>query len=108
MTKNAGINLEFAKLCHERNCQVIIGDVRLTPEAEEWIATTKKSTSKVLYRQTDVAEWDQLLDLINAAEKSFGNVLGCECLLALWHSEKVLKPVSRYVAGAGVFEPVGD
>ncbi|XTI89327.1 15-hydroxyprostaglandin dehydrogenase [Cenococcum geophilum] len=63
MTKGTGINLEFAKLCHERYCQVIIGDVRLTPEAEEWIATTKESTSK-----------DQLQDLINAAEKSFGNV----------------------------------
>ena len=31
--------------------------------------------------------------------------LTCEYLLALWHSEKVLKPVSRYVVGAGVFEP---
>jgi len=56
MTKGTGINLEFAKLCHERYCQVIIGDVRLTPEAEEWIATTKESTSKVLYQQTDVAK----------------------------------------------------
>lgn len=56
MTKNTGINLEFAKICHERNCQVIIGDVRLTPEAEEWIAATKESISKVLYQQTDVAK----------------------------------------------------
>ena len=74
MTRDAGINLEFAKLCHERNCQVIIGDVRLTPEAEEWVATTKESTPKVLYQQTDVAKWDQLQDLMNAAEKRIGNV----------------------------------
>ena len=69
MTKNAG-----AKLCHKRNCQVILRDVRLTPEAEEWITTTKESMAKVLYRQTDVAKWDQLRDLLNAAVKSFGNV----------------------------------
>lgn len=34
--------------------------------------------------------------------------LTCEYLLALWHSKNVLKPVSRYVADAGVFEPLGD
>ena len=56
MTKDTGINLNFAKLCYERNCQVIIGNVRLTPEAGEWIATTKESTSKALYQQTDVAK----------------------------------------------------
>ena len=33
--------------------------------------------------------------------------LTCEYLLALWRSEKVLKPVSRYVAGAGVIEFIG-
>jgi len=42
MTKNTCINLEFAKICHEKSYQVIIGDVRLTPEADEWIATTKE------------------------------------------------------------------
>jgi hypothetical protein len=56
MTKSTGINLEFAKLCQERNCQVIIGDVQLVPEADEWIAATKESTSKALYQQTDVAK----------------------------------------------------
>lgn len=83
----SGINLEFAKLCHERYAQVIIGDVRLTPEAEEWIATTKSSAPKVIYQKTDVAKWDQLLDLLDVAEKEFGDV------------------PDLYVAGAGVFEP---
>jgi hypothetical protein len=35
-------------------------------------------------------------------------LLTCEYLLALRHSENVLEPVSRYVAGAGVFELLGD
>jgi len=83
----SGINLEFAKLAHQRNSQVVIGDVRLTPEAEEWIATTKGSASKVVYQQTDVAKWDQLQSLLDVSEKEFGDV------------------PDLYVAGAGVFEP---
>jgi hypothetical protein len=46
----------------------------LTPEAEEWIATTKGSTAKVVYQQTDVAKWDQLQALLEVSEKEFGDV----------------------------------
>ncbi|TPX10395.1 uncharacterized protein E0L32_008614 [Thyridium curvatum] len=85
----SGINLEFAKLCQKHGCRVIVADIRSTPELEDWLRDVERAETKVVYQQTDVAEWDQLKSLIKTSERQFGEV------------------PDIYVAGAGIFEAKG-
>jgi NAD(P)-dependent dehydrogenase (short-subunit alcohol dehydrogenase family) len=81
-----GIGLSLAQQCHKLGAKILIGDLRLTPEALEWSYSLPKAT---FYFQTcSVDDWAQLHGLITASVTHFGAV------------PDVYAPV------AGVFEPL--
>ena len=67
-----------------KGAKVVIGDLRLSTEAEEFA----KSSKDVTFVECDVTNWKDLQNLITASEERFGDV------------------PDVYVPGAGIFEPV--
>ena len=63
---------------------MIIADIRLTKEAEEYVS----AASNVIFQKCDVTVWADLENVIAVSEKEFGDV------------------PDVYVPGAGIFEPV--
>jgi NAD(P)-dependent dehydrogenase (short-subunit alcohol dehydrogenase family) len=83
----SGINLAFAKLAEQGGAKVIIADVKLTTDAEDFMrATAAKGT--VISVHCDVTKRVDLENLAQESEKRFGDV------------------PDVWIAGAGVFEPV--
>lgn len=81
----SGINLSFVKLAVQREARgVIIGDLKLTPEAEKFV---QASSTNVIFTKCDVTRRKDLENLVKVAADEFGDV------------------PDVYVAGAGVFEP---
>jgi NAD(P)-dependent dehydrogenase (short-subunit alcohol dehydrogenase family) len=71
----AGINYCFAKLLLERNCNVVIGDLGLRPEAQKLVDEYSGKGSekpRATFVKTDVAQWPDLDTLFAAADKEFG------------------------------------
>ena len=85
----SGICLAFAKLLLSRNCNVLIADLQLTPEAQELVSAKndKPETGRAVFKQTDVTDWKQLQAAFDAALQEFG-ALDIVC------------------PGAGIFDPV--
>ncbi|KAK4503845.1 hypothetical protein PRZ48_004760 [Zasmidium cellare] len=81
----SGIGFALSRLLHEKGARIVIGDVKLVPEAEEWIKQVPKE--EVFWQTCDVTSWKDLHDLISASVKHFGDV------------------PDIYVPSAGVFEP---
>lgn len=79
----SGINLAFCQKASALKAKILIADLRLTPEASQYI----KDTPEVVFETCDVAKWSDLQKLVPAAVKQFGTV------------------PDVFVAGAGVFEP---
>ncbi|MCJ1486202.1 hypothetical protein MMC06_006378 [Schaereria dolodes] len=79
----SGINLAFARLANTQGASVIIADLRLTDEAEEFV----KLAENVVFAKCDVVNWEDLQNLIDVSKKEFGDV------------------PDVYIAGAAVFEP---
>jgi NAD(P)-dependent dehydrogenase (short-subunit alcohol dehydrogenase family) len=67
----SGIGFAFAKLCHSKGARVLLGDLKLTKEAEEYAA---KDKSNIAFEKCDVTSWDDLHNLISASVKKFGSV----------------------------------
>jgi NADP-dependent 3-hydroxy acid dehydrogenase YdfG len=72
-------------LAHNKGARVIIADLRLTKEAEDFLATAGVS---VVFQPCDVVKRSDLESLIAVSQERFGDV------------------PDVYIAGAGVFEPV--
>ncbi|KAK5121266.1 hypothetical protein LTR85_005432 [Meristemomyces frigidus] len=81
----SGIGFAFAKLCHSRGARVLIGDLKLVAEAEQYVS--QESEADVFFEHCDVTSWTSLHNLISASVRKFGNV------------PDIYAPV------AGVFEP---
>ena len=81
-----GIGLAFATRLLESGCNVMIVDLALTDEAEELLERHTKSP-KVVFQETDVADWSQLQ-------------------LAFDHTIKTFGGLDIVCPGAGIFEPV--
>ena len=79
-----GINLAFAQLVASKGAKVVIGDLRLSPEADELV----KSSDDVVFQKCDVTNWKDLQNLVTVSHQKFGDV------------------PDVYVPGAGIFEPV--
>ncbi len=71
MSTISSIGFAFAKLCHTKGARVILGDLKLTQEAEEYDA---KDKSNIIFEKCDVTSWDDLHNLISASVKKFGDV----------------------------------
>ncbi|KAG4434648.1 hypothetical protein IFR05_009853, partial [Cadophora sp. M221] len=92
----SGICLEFTKLLLANNCNVLIADLQLLPEAEALISSTSGSSNGVngsgsgkaraVFQKTDVTDWAQLEKAFERVVSEFGELhLVCP--------------------GAGIFEP---
>lgn len=81
----SGIGLAFAQLCCKAGARVIIADLKLTADAQNFIDTT--DSSKVIFQKCDVSCWTDLHDSITASVTAFGDV------------PDIYAPV------AGIFEP---
>ncbi|KAJ1323115.1 15-hydroxyprostaglandin dehydrogenase (NAD) [Microdochium nivale] len=92
----SGINLAFAKLLLENDCNVIIADLALRPAAKALVdqyANSDRDNNnnhsrlpRAVYLKTDVTDWAQLEAMFTTAETHFG-------------SAEIVCP------GAGVYEP---
>lgn len=101
----AGINLSFARLLASKGANVVAADLQETEALKELMKNSRSvppdhstasssspklcSSSKVLYKKTDVTDWKSLAELFEFSKKELGAVdLLCN--------------------GAGVFEPVSQ
>lgn len=94
-TVYTGINLEFARVLLRNDCNVLLADLKLRPEAQELVEqyqqqqhADKKTTksARAVFHRTDATKWSDLASAFEAAEKEFG-------------AYDIVCP------GAGVFEP---
>jgi len=82
----SGIGFEFARACHNAGAKILVGDLRLVPEAADWASTL--SDTSFHFQKTDVSDWSSLHALVTASSKHFGSL------------PDVFAPV------AGIFEPL--
>ena len=68
----SGIGFSFARLCHASGARVLVGDLKLTSEAEEYLSSHQESEIK--FETCDVTSWTSLHNLITASLKVFGDV----------------------------------
>lgn len=68
----SGIGFAFASLCHNQGARVLIGDLKLTEEAQSYVSS--KSKSEIHFETCDVTNWKDLHNLITASLKTFGDV----------------------------------
>ena len=68
----SGIGLALVKLCHSQGARVLIGDLKLTKEAEEYMS--QSSGNDVAFETCDVSSWKSLHELISASVTKFGEV----------------------------------
>lgn len=76
----SGIGLSFAKLFHARGGRVLIGDLKLTSVAEDFMHTTEvDSPGSVIFRKCDVTDWKDLHSLISTSMQEFGEAPDVYC-----------------------------
>lgn len=81
----SGIGLALCVLALSRGAKgIVIGDLKLQPEAEELVSENPKT---VIFAKCDVTKWADLKNLVTVSEKEFGDV------------PDIYAPI------AGVFEP---
>ncbi|KAI7327573.1 hypothetical protein KC315_g7038, partial [Hortaea werneckii] len=85
----SGINYVFAKQLLERNCNVLLADLALRPEAQALIdqySAHDGRTPRAIFVKTDVVQWPDLDNVFTTADAEFGGA-------------DIVCP------GAGVYEP---
>lgn len=55
----------------EKNCNVVIADLGLRPEAQK-LVDEYTTQPRAVFVKTDVVMWDQLMNMFDVAEKEFG------------------------------------
>lgn len=77
----SGIGLCFVKLFHGRGGRVLIGDIRLTGQAEAFLHETEASDrpGSVVFASCDVTDWKALESLVSTSIKEFGAVPDVYC-----------------------------
>ncbi|KAH7024377.1 putative short chain dehydrogenase/ reductase [Microdochium trichocladiopsis] len=88
----SGINLAFAQLLLENNCNVLFADLTMRQEAQVLVnkysqADPTSSAARAAFHRTDVTDWSQLEAMFLAAESAFNT------------------PIDIVCPGAGVYEP---
>ncbi|KAK5072900.1 hypothetical protein LTR64_000691 [Lithohypha guttulata] len=80
----SGIGFALAKLCHDNGARVLIGDLKLTSEAEEYISAQSNNdkATGVTWTKCDVKEWKDLHNLISKSLEVFGDVPDVYCPVA--------------------------
>lgn len=83
----SGINLAFAKLAEQRGAKIVIADLKLTSDAEDFMRVSE-AKGTVIFVHCDVTKRADLENLAQESDKKFGDA------------------PDVWIAGAGVFEPV--
>lgn len=68
----SGIGFALARKCHENGARVIVGDLKLVAEAEQYVS--KANPAEICFQHCDVTSWKSLHDLISASVKMLGDV----------------------------------
>ncbi|KAL8936744.1 MAG: hypothetical protein Q9211_004038 [Gyalolechia sp. 1 TL-2023] len=71
----SGINLAFARLLLAKQCNVVIADLALRPEAKEVVdahTAPSRSSARAVFQETDVRDWSQLERMFHTASREFG------------------------------------
>lgn len=88
----SGINLAFTRFLLARQCNVLLADLALRPEAQDLVnahsSRTKLSNGRAVFQKTDVRVWKDLEKMFEAAGSAFGGGVDVVC------------------PGAGIWEPV--
>ncbi|KAL9124271.1 MAG: hypothetical protein Q9217_006380 [Psora testacea] len=88
----SGINLAFTRLLLSRQCNVLLADLALRPEAEDLVnvhsSRTKLSNGRAVFQHTDVRDWTHLDRCFERARDEFGG-----------------REVDVVCPGAGIYEP---
>ena len=79
-----GIGLAFTRLAVSRGAHVVVGDLKLTSEAESFVSS---HPAEIYFQKCDVSSWSDLAALNTAALKHFSAV------------------PDVYIPNAGIFEP---
>ncbi|EMT67093.1 hypothetical protein NOF04DRAFT_16033 [Fusarium oxysporum II5] len=69
----SGINYEFAQILLAKNCNVVIADLSLRPEAEALVLKYKDSSPRAVFVKTDVTSWKDLTNAFKTAVREFGD-----------------------------------
>jgi len=73
----SGIGLSFVKLCHSKGARILIGDLKLTSEGEEFTNSIPKNS--ISFTKCDVTDFKALRDLVSTSVKVFGEVPDVYC-----------------------------
>ena len=89
---DVGINYCFAKLLLEKNCNVVIADLALRPEAQKLI-DDYTTQPRAVFVKTNVVMWDELTNMFDVAEKEFGgaDIVRKLLRLSLFRSPRLIK-----------------
>jgi len=79
----SGIGFAFAHVCHQKGARVLIGDLKMVKEVEDYVS----SKADIAFEHCDVSAWSSLKNLITTSVRRFGDV------------------PDVYVPCAGIFEP---
>lgn len=77
----SGIGLAFVKLFHSQGGRVLVGDLKLTSEAENFLHETEASDrpGSVVFTSCDVTDWKALESLVTTSVNEFGAVPDVYC-----------------------------
>ncbi|CEF74540.1 hypothetical protein FGSG_02267 [Fusarium graminearum PH-1] len=69
-----GINFEFAKILLSKNCNIVIADLSLRPEAQDLVSQYSSSSSpRAVFIKTDVTSWKDLSNAFRTTVQEFGD-----------------------------------
>lgn len=84
LTHHSGIGLQLCRQAAAKGARIIIADLRLIPEAQQFV----DSSDAVIFQRCDVRNWAELQALIQLSQDKWNDV------------------PDVYVASAAIFEPV--
>lgn len=90
-----GINHRFAKLLLENNCNVVIADLALRPEAQKLI-DDYTTQPRAVFVKTNVVKWGELTHMFDVADREFGGA-DIVCLRPKRSSPNPTTDSNRYV-----------
>lgn len=88
----------------EKNCNVVIADLGLRPEAQKLI-DQYTNQPRAVFVKTDVVNWDQLTNMFDVAEKEFGGADIVSTSPSPPPTHQSILTILKVCPGAGIFEP---
>ena len=100
----SGINLAFTRYLLSRQCNVLLADLALRPEAQDLVnahsSRSKLSNGRAVFQQTDVRIWADLERMFEVAGREVRKAGGQGVVDIVCPGAGVYEPVSRCEAFA--------